>query len=111
MSDLNWIGEQALARLEQGAQEGLQKAADAILAESNRRAPEDEGDLKASGRAVADGNEAAVGYGAPYAVRQHEKLNYHHDSGQAKYLETAVHVAKDEALEAIAASIREALGG
>ncbi|MGC5249497.1 hypothetical protein ACPXB3_21535 [Gordonia sp. DT219] len=112
MGDLNWIGEKALARIEEGAREGVRQAGEAILAESNRRAPRDSGELISSGRVATDGTEAAIGYSAPYAARQHEALGYNHPhGGQAKFLETAVHVAKDEALDAVANAIREALGG
>lgn len=108
---LNWVGEQALAKIEHGAEDGVRQAGEVILAESNRRAPREDGDLIASGSVAAEGTEAAVGYSAPHALIQHERLGYHHPHGQAKYLETAVHVAKDEAMEAVANAIREALGG
>jgi hypothetical protein len=97
---------------DRAAQIGLQAGAEVLLDESNRVAPIETGDLIRSGVAVADGNEAAVGYSSVYACRQHEELGYHHDEGRkAKYLEESLVEHKDRILDAIAAGLRGALGG
>lgn len=70
---------------------GLQLAAEHILAQATELVPIEEGTLQRSGTVSIDaaGQTAAVSYDTPYAVRQHEELNWHHDAGrQAKYLET-----------------------
>lgn len=88
---------------------GLKAGADQLLDKSNALVPFDDGDLKKSGRAVAEGTSAAVGYSADHAIKQHEKLNYHHDGGQAKYLETAFRANASEIQQTIADHIRDAL--
>lgn len=69
---------------------GLQLAAEHILARATDLVPIEEGTLQRSGTVSIDamGTTAAVSYDTPYAVRQHEELDWHHDEGrQAKYLE------------------------
>lgn len=68
-------------------------AADHLLAVSEPLVPEDTGALKASGQVTQEGTKATVSYSAvapdgyDYAAIQHERLDYHHEHGQAKYLE------------------------
>jgi len=53
---------------------------------------------------------AAIGYGAFWAVFQHEDLTYNHPhGGHAKFLSLAVVEGEQPALEAVAAGIRELL--
>lgn len=92
------------------AERGLQAGADLLLDESNRIAPIETGDLIRSGRAVANGDEAAVGYSSPYAARQHEELGYRHDAGrQAKFLESSLRRHSERIVDAVAEEIRDAL--
>lgn len=66
----------------------LKQVALAIKAEAQRLAPIDTGDLR--GSAVLDTSvpgEVTIAFTAPYAAAQHEHIEYHHDQGQAKYLE------------------------
>ena len=58
-----------------------------LLSKSIQRAPIDTGDLRGSGTVEVNGSSAIVAYSTQYALRQHEELNYHHDNGEAKYLE------------------------
>lgn len=105
-----WNDDDILALIEEAVARGLQAGADLLLDESNRLAPIETGDLIRSGRAVADEEEATVGYNTPYAVRQHEDLSYRHDAGrQAKYLETALNHNADRIIDTIADEIREHL--
>lgn len=84
--------------------------AELLLDESNRKVPIETGTLQRSGTTAASGNEAAVGYNTPYAVRQHEEVGYHHDSGrEAKFLENAMHNHKAAILGAIVDTIRAGL--
>jgi hypothetical protein len=59
----------------------------------------------------AETDAVAIGYGAFWAVWQHENLAYHHPhGGHAQFLSAALVEGADAALEIVAASIREALG-
>lgn len=76
------------------AAHGLLLAAEHVLQVSNTHVPiaQDGGTLERSGVASVDKSilKAAVSYDTPYAVRQHEELNYRHAAGRtAKYLENA----------------------
>lgn len=69
---------------------GLQLAAEHILAEATDLVPIEDGTLQRSGTVSIDGvgKTAAVSYDTPYAVRQHEEINWRHDPGRrAKFLE------------------------
>lgn len=57
---------------------------------------------------------AVVGFGGPsaeYALVQHERTDYHHRIGQAKYLETAVNARVEEIAPTIAARIQAMIEG
>ncbi|WP_338856948.1 hypothetical protein WDY80_05080 [Gordonia hongkongensis] len=110
MSSFEWLADEVMEAVEAATARGLQAGADLLLDESNRLAPIETGDLIRSGRAVADGEEAAVGYNSVYAARQHEELGYRHDDGrEAKFLEKALHRNADRINDAIADEIRDAL--
>lgn len=69
---------------------GLQLTAEHILAEATDLVPIEEGTLQRSGTVSIDamGTTAAVSYDTPYAVRQHEEIDWRHDPGRrAKFLE------------------------
>lgn len=95
---------------------GLVRSAEDLLGKATRLAPKDEGTLRGSGAVVlilngrrleGEGAQAAamaavtalahagapirldaeVSFNTVYAARQHEELGWHHDVGQAKYLE------------------------
>ena len=87
----------------------LKAGADQLLAKSNALAPRDTGALVASGRAIAQGREAAVGYTSPYAIKHHQKLNFKHSHGQAKFLETAFLANRSTIEETIARKLGEGL--
>ena len=70
----------------------LNQAGERIMADSKELVPVDLGTLKASGHVTADESAGVVtlGYGGPaadYAIVQHESLDFHHTTGQAKFLE------------------------
>lgn len=90
--------------------EAMQAGADLLLEKSNALAPVKDGDLRASGQSVAHGARAEVGYSAPYAIRQHEGLNFNHPrGGEAKFLETAFHAYSSQILDEVAQTLREVL--
>ncbi len=84
----------------QQVERAIHAEADIQMVEAQRRVPEDSGDLKATGRVQMEsgrgevkafltfGNEAdRTGI---YAIVQHERLDYAHTKGQAKYLESVL---------------------
>lgn len=77
-----------------GGNRGLRLGAEHLLKSARDIVPIEEGVLENSGKvSVNTGTmEAAVSFDTPYAVRQHEELDYEHDPGRrAKYLETPMH--------------------
>lgn len=84
--------ETASKRTPIAAREALEDVGEDLLDKSKAIVPIEEFDLRDSGfYRVEDGPlgpELIVGYDTPYALRQHEELDYRHDPGrQAKYLE------------------------
>lgn len=86
----------ALARKQgpAGADKGLLLGGHHLLQVSRKLVPHEEGTLETSGTVSQDpaSHTVAVAYDTPYAVRQHEEMDYAHDDGrQAKYLEQPMH--------------------
>jgi hypothetical protein len=91
---------------------GLHLAAEHLLQASRALVPHEEGTLERSGVASVDEGElrAAVSYDTPYAIPQHERLDYRHDDGrQAKYLEEPLHTEAGVMGEIVQAQIRRSL--
>ncbi|MFE0189293.1 minor capsid protein [Streptomyces sp. NPDC058989] len=111
---LTWRGDQVLTGTQEGAARGLRIAGEHVLAKSRELVPIEEGTLERSGVATVDESSltAAVSYDTPYAVRQHEELNYRHDTGRsAKYLERALTEQAATVTALIAAAVRRSLNG
>lgn len=110
-----------LSTVEQAGQAGLRAAGEALLAESNARAPFDEGTLQEAGEVLVDDMQVAVSYTTPkrpgrknrypYIARQHEDLDYQHESGRSKFLESAAEDMQGELVQVMARKIQEELGG
>lgn len=115
---LEWRGDEAIARVTAGAILGLNKAAEALLADSKALVPVDSGDLRRSGavvQATMSDPQSAVTYNTPYAVKQHEDLSLHHPptpnpKAQAKYLEAPARQNADKYSAIVAAEIRREVG-
>jgi hypothetical protein len=110
---LEWDDDKILVALRGAAMEGLELAAEHLLAASSMLVPLEEGDLDRSGEVSTDADEqaAAVSYDRPYAVRQHEELTWRHDAGrQAKYLEEPMETERDTMLQLLAGPPRDLLG-
>lgn len=109
---VQWTGNAALAAMKAGAVRGVRLGAEHVLQVSNGRVPIEEATLERSGVVSVDENDvtAAVSYDTPYAVAQHERLDYQHDDGrEAKYLERTLHEENGTVNEIIAAQVRRAL--
>lgn len=82
------------AAMQTAAERALFLAGEHILEESQRLVPLEYGDLQRSGYVDQDGDTMVVGYNTPYALIQHENLEYNHAPGRtAKYLEKPANAA------------------
>ncbi|WP_163185961.1 hypothetical protein [Cellulosimicrobium sp. SL-1] len=110
-----------LSTIEQAAQDGLREAGEALLEESNDRAPEGLGDLKEAGDVQVEDLTVSISYQTPtrpghksrypYIARQHEDLSYEHESGGPKFLESAGQDMQSELVQIVAHRIQKELGG
>jgi hypothetical protein len=106
---LTWSGDDAVGQIREAAARGLLLAAEHVLDESSRQVPLDEATLQRSGTVSVDEGAltASVSYDTPYAVRQHEELDYRHLPGRkAKYLEDPLRDEASTVGEIIAAQVR-----
>lgn len=86
-----------------------------VMGEAKKLAPVDTGTLRASGTVLpphieGDGRiVVTLGFGGAaktYALIQHERLDYRHKVGQAKYLETAMDEAEELMPHRLAAGMK-----
>lgn len=111
-SRLTWNGDLVDELAREGAAAGLGIGAEHVLGVSRQRVPLEEATLERSGGTDVDADElvASVFYDTPYAVRQHEELDWEHDEGrEAKYLENPLTEEADTVVELVAAEIRRSL--
>ncbi|WP_307848307.1 hypothetical protein [Streptomyces sp. RK31] len=109
---LRFEGARAAREMRAGGARGLLLGAEHVLGISNDKVPLDEGFLQSTGTASVDEADmnAMVSYDGPYAVRQHEELEWRHAPGrEAKYLENALNSSRTEVQALIAAQLRRAL--
>lgn len=107
---MSW--KQALALPRNDGADGLQAAADLLLAESTKVAPIEHDVLIQSAGTDLDRSvpEASVFYDTPYAVIQHENLRERHDPGrEGKYLERPLHEQERRLIGLIADHLRHGL--
>lgn len=108
-----WRGEELMARLRGAAPEALNYGAELLRGYSVPLAPLDRGPLRASAQ-VTEATPASltshVSYDTPYAARQHEELDWHHEDGQAKYLEGPLLEHEGDLMKAISNRLGKALG-
>lgn len=107
-TEFHWTGDIVLEQFERGAEKGVKLAAEHVRGTAANRAPKDTGALRNTGTATTDGLTGAVSFDTEYAVRQHEETTWHHEDGEAQYLETALDDEIDVARQIIAAQIRKA---
>jgi hypothetical protein len=68
------------------------------------------GELRASAHVIDERDSESrvgVGFDTPYASLQHERMDWHHAVGEAKFLENALNETHDEVIARIADKIRE----
>lgn len=84
---VDWNEDSADHAARRSAARGLVLGAEHVRGIAVNLAPLDTAALRNSATAShdADALTAAVSFDTPYAVRQHEELDYHHRTGQAKY--------------------------
>lgn len=90
----------------------LMVGAEALLTESNRTVPKDDGILKASGKVSGDKNlmTTAVSYDTPYAARLHEHPEYNFQgTGRGKWLELTLFEKRNELQSLIAKTIKASI--
>jgi hypothetical protein len=114
LANLNGLQERVRAEIP-GA---LYEQAEEVMAESQKIVPVDLGTLKNSKfveQPVSAGDSVSVtlGYGgeaSDYAIVQHERLDFHHEVGEAKYLEKPVMALKATFLARMATTLKARLG-
>ncbi|GAA0969743.1 hypothetical protein GCM10009555_017430 [Acrocarpospora macrocephala] len=111
---VKFYGIKVKAAERKGAERGLKLALEHLLQVARTQVPHEEGVLEDSGdpdkrpgAASLDGLHGAVSFDTPYAVRQHEEMDWQHDDGRkSKYLEDPL-ASEDATMRAlIAAQIR-----
>lgn len=114
-TSFSWQGRAWFERTKVAARHGVQLGLEHVLAEAVKIVPLDEGPLERSGKVTMDaGPSGTVSFDTPYAVIQHENLEYKHLPGRtAKYLEGPMLREADKVQEIIAATMRREgfLGG
>ncbi|MFJ8992620.1 hypothetical protein ACIRQH_19765 [Streptomyces sp. NPDC102279] len=109
---MRFDGTAAAREIRAGAARGLYLGAEHVLARAQEVVPLDEGPLQHSGTASVDEASltAVVSYDTPYAIRQHEEMDYRHAPGRtAKYLEGPLNENAATVQALIAAQVRRAL--
>lgn len=95
------------AKIEGLSMEGLLEAGFKVLKVAQERTPVDTGNLKNSGYVRKEGKLGViVGFSAAYAIYVHENLEAHHDTGQAKFLESALRDNREAILSILQAKAR-----
>lgn len=93
MAEFKWYGDKAISLAKQAAIQAIQTCAADLQGKSAAQAPIDTGDLRANcsvSPVQQEGNTVSVtvGYDLPYAIVQHEHLEFRHPKGGGpKYLE------------------------
>jgi hypothetical protein len=121
-SSVKWSSHTAVVaeRARQGAHRGMDEATKQLLEMSNDLVPVDTGALRDSGVASVQAEltvvHGQVAYGTTQytdieAIEQHERLDFGHAVGQAKFLEQPFFANADTLRDTMAKGIAEAFGG
>jgi hypothetical protein len=99
---MEWHGDQMLDAAAEAVQDALVECGADLQSKSVQEAPVDTGDLRANCEVKEETLKITVGYGLPYAMKQHEELGYNHPKGgKAKYLEDPFNENADRYVEHI----------
>ncbi|OZF33197.1 hypothetical protein CH296_11215 [Rhodococcus sp. 14-2496-1d] len=97
---------------EQAAEAGVAAAAEALLDEVRSvYIPVKSGALSASGMAKAKGLQASVGFTKVYGKKQHEREDFEHRRGQAKFLSEPTSKFGPQLEQHVAEAMSRVLGG
>lgn len=96
-------------RLDEATPEALALGMEHIRQVSDERTPVETGRLVGSSQVHVDGDQASLSYAGPYARYQHERLDLHHEHGQAKFEESALMDEGGNALQIVARQLRQAI--
>jgi hypothetical protein len=95
--------------IQNATEQSLQEVALDVIGKARELAPLDTGDLRSSGYAKVEGLNVELGFTAPYALIQHERLDFKHPrGGQAKYLEQPLKQNIDNYIQHIANNASQA---
>lgn len=105
-----WYGDKAFDAIANAVQDGLMECGADLQSKSVQEAPVDTGDLRANCAVTEGPLGVMVGYDLPYAMKQHEELDYHHPKGgKAKYLEDPFNENADKYVEHIGEKAGDAI--
>lgn len=108
-----WNGDVASRLIAQAATNGLNRAADYLLQETLPDVPELTGGLEESARTHKTNPQelaSQVQFLKFTAVWQHERLDYRHKKGRAKFLSANLKRTRQSLQDIVAQAIRKALG-
>ena len=98
-----------LSTVEKAVQDEMREAGREVLKNARAAAPRDTGALRRSGSVRVDDLSVQISFKGKVAAIQHENLDYKHDEGGPKFLESAA--LEYDLAAAIAAGVKGALGG
>lgn len=113
----DWHGEAIFARVTMAAQAAVRKCALDLQQLATDEAPVDTGDLRGSCSTYLIQNDGAmymlrVGFDRPYAIIQHERLDFNHPrGGKAKYLEDPFNANKGVYAAFVEEKVMQAIRG
>lgn len=113
MKELNDVCQRIPKEATGAAQKQLKRCLMDLENKSVKKAPKQSGALARSVRMetteTSHGISGMVGFFVPYATRQHEGLNFHHEQGEAKFLENPFKENMQKYIDSIAAAIKGAM--
>lgn len=107
---LEWRGDKITARVKIGVQGQMHVIGNELMNASVAQVPVQSGFLRESCHVDVGDMQVGVGYGAAYALRQHEDLGYAHKNGKAKFLEDPFHAGVQGYVERIREAVESGCG-
>lgn len=110
-SFMKWEGASIIYDEGEALAESLLLVANDLKQKSGERAPVDTGDLRGNCSVTVESiKKLRVGYSLPYALKQHEALEYNHErGGEAKFLENPYNENKDDYFRSIRSRVKKAI--